>query len=248
MLFARKKNGTLRLCIDYRALNKLTLKDKYPLQRIDELLDNMVGANWFSKIDLQQGYHQIRVKKEHVPRTAFQTRYGSFQFRVLPFGLCNAPATFQRTMNNLLTPCREFAEVYIDDIIIHSRTLKEHAEHVRAVLSLLRKENLYAKMKKCAFGLREVEFCGFVVTADGIKSHPDKLKSIREWPEPQNVQETRAFFGLAGFYLRFVKHFAIIAHPISGLFKKTAKLSWKNEQQKAFANIKGALMESTALA
>ena len=247
VLFARKKDGSFRLCIDYRALNKITQKDKYPLPRIDELLDNMSGAQWFSKIDLQQGYHQIRVKKEHVPRTAFQTRYGSFQFKVLPFGLCNAPATFQRTMNNLLAPCREFAEVYIDDIIIHSRTLEEHVQHVREVLTLLRHEKLYAKMKKCAFGLREVEFCGFLVTAEGIRSHPDKLKSIREWPMPQNVADARAFFGLAGFYQRFVKNFANIAHPISSLFKKTAKWSWQDEQKRAFANLKDALMESTTL-
>ena len=156
VLFARKKDGTMRMCIDYRALNNITQKDKYPLPRIDEMLDNMAGAEFFTKLDLQQGYHQIRVKAEHIPRTAFQTRYGSFQFRVMPFGLCNAPATFQRTMNNLLADCRGFAAVYIDDIVIFSRTFEEHCQHIRAVLQRLRAEKLYAKRKKCSFAQREI--------------------------------------------------------------------------------------------
>ena len=145
-------------------MNAITLKDKYPLPRIDELLDNMRGASVFSKMDLQQGYHQIRVLAEHVPRTAFQTKYGSYQFLVLPFGLCNAPATFQRTMNDLLAIYRSFAEVYIDDIVIHSDTIAEHAEHLEKVLTLLRKEKLYAKRSKCSFARDFIEFCGFNVS------------------------------------------------------------------------------------
>ena len=247
VLFAQKKDGTKRLCIDYRALNKLTLKDKYPIPRIDELLDNMAGAQYFTKIDLQQGYHQIRVKPEHVPRTAFQTKFGSFQFRVMPFGLTNAPATFQRTMNNLLSEYREFANVYIDDIVIFSRTLEEHLQHVRKVLQKLRGEKLYAKKKKCTFGASEIEFCGFLVNRTGIGSHPDKLRAVDEWPTPKSAKDVRSFLGLAGFYQRFVKNFANIAAPLTALLKKTAKWSWTDTQQKAFEDLKKELHSSTEL-
>ena len=181
VLFARKNDGTLRLCIYYRALNNITHKDTYPLPRIDELLDNMAGAEYFTKMDLQQGYHKIRVKPEHVQQTAFQTKFGSFQFRVMPFGLCNAPSTFQRTMNNVLADCRGFADLYIDDIVIYSRTLDEHLTHLRAVLLHLQAEKLFAKHKKCSFGQREIEFCGYLVNREGIKSHTDKATATRTW-------------------------------------------------------------------
>ena len=148
----------MRMCIEYHELNNITQKDTYPLPRTDKLLDNMAGAEYFTKLELQQGYHQIRVKPEHVPRTAFQTKFESFQFRVMPFGLCNAPATFQRTINSLLEGCREYAEVYIDDIAVHSRTLVEHLEHLREILSRLRQAKFFAKKKKCFFGQREIEF------------------------------------------------------------------------------------------
>ena len=138
----------------------------------------MAGAEYFTKMELQQGYHQIRVKPEHVPRTAFQTKFGSFQFCVMPFGLCNAPSTFQRTINNLLADCRGFADLYIDDIVIYSRTLDEHLTHLRAVLLHLRAEKLFAKHKKCSFGQHEIEFCGYLVNCEGIKSHPDKVTVI----------------------------------------------------------------------
>ena len=156
VLFARKKDNTLRLCIDYRALNKITVKDRYPVPRIDEMLDEMVHATWFSKLDLQQGYHQILVIPEHVERTAFNTKYGSFQFKVMPFWLCNAPATFQRTMNNVLSEHRTFAAVYIDDIIVHSNSYEDHLEHLRKIFETLRAQKLYAKASKCSFAQREV--------------------------------------------------------------------------------------------
>ena len=209
----------MRMCIDYLALNNITQKDKYPLPQIDELLDNMAGAEFFTKMDLQQGYHQIRVKPEHVPRTAFQTKFESFQFRVMPFGLCNAPATFQRTMNSLLEGCREYAEVYIDDIVVHSRTLVEHLEHLREVLSRLRQAKLFAKKKKCSFGQREIEFCGYLVNREWIKSHQDKVVAIKEWATPRNAKNVRSFLGLAGFYQTFVKNFAETAASLTSLLK-----------------------------
>ena len=166
----------------------------------------------------------------------------------MPFGLCNAPAKFQRAINDLLSPCRVFAEVYIYDIIIHSRTLEEHVDHLREVLTLLRTSKVFAKKKKCAFALHEVKFCGFLVTPKGFHSHQDKLKTIKEWPTPKNVAEARAFFGLAGFYQRFVPRFAHIAHPISKLFKKKSQWTWSADQIHAFEALKQGLLESTSLA
>ena len=204
VLFARKKDGSLRLCIDYRALNAITVKDKYPLPRIDEILDNMQGCTVFSKLDLHQGYHQIRVHYEHVSRTAFQTKYGSFQFRVMPFGLTNAPATFQRTMNLIMQKHRIYADVYLDDIIIHSASLEEHAEHLTAILADLRSEKLFAKSKKCEFAKSQIEFCGFVVSEKGISTQPSKIQAINDWPTPKSVADLKSFLDLCGFYQRFI--------------------------------------------
>ena len=199
VLFARKKDNTLRLCIDYRALNKTTVKDRYTLPRIDEMLDEMVESTWFSKLDLQQGYHQIRVIPEHVERTAFNTKYGSFQFKVMPFGMCNAPATFQRTMNNVLREHRTFAAVYIDDIIVHSNSYEDHLEHLRQIFETLRAQKLYTKASKCSFAQREVEFCGYVINANGISTQASKIQAIKEWPPLSIQKEVRSFMGLCGF-------------------------------------------------
>ena len=150
------------------------------LPRIDEILDNMAGCRYFSKMDLHQGYHQIRIKPQDIPKTAFQTKYGSFQFRVMPFGLTNAPATFQRMMNQIMQKHREFADVYLDDIIIHSRSLEEHAAHIAAVLETLREEKLFAKLRKCEFARNSIEFCGHIVSEKGISTMPQKLKSTED--------------------------------------------------------------------
>ncbi|MGV1089522.1 MAG: reverse transcriptase domain-containing protein, partial [Mycobacterium sp.] len=248
VLFAPKPDGSKRMCIDYRNLNKITVKDKYPIPRIDEILDEFKGAAYFTKIDLQQGYHQIRVKPDHVGRTAFQTPFGSFQFRVMPFGLCNAPSTFQRTMNNLLQDCRSFARVYIDDIVIYSRTLEEHVEHVRKVLEKLRQEKFYARRKKCSFAQQEIEFCGFLVNREGIFTHPEKIKHVKEWPMPKNVKDVRSFIGLAGFYQRFVPNFANLAGPLTALFKKNVSFKWTHVEQTALDKLKAGLIAHTQLA
>ena len=208
VLFARKKDGALRLCVDYRALNKLTIPDKYPMPRIDELLDGMQGSRFFSKMDLQQGFHQIRVHPEHIERTAFQTKFGSFQFRVMPFGLCNAPATFQRTMNMLFEQCRAFTSVYLDDLIIHSRSMAEHLVHLRKVLEVLRQEKLFAKSSKCAFAQREIEFCGFVVNAEGICTQKEKS---RLWKSGQPPKMLRTF----GPSWAFVASISALCHGIA---------------------------------
>jgi len=191
VLFVRKKDGSMRMCVDYRALNKATVKNRYPLPHIETLLEQLSGAKVFSKLDLASGYHQVRMADDSIPKTAFRTRYGHFEFRVLPFGLTNAPATFQHMMNSVLAPhLDKFALVYLDDILIYSKSVEEHKVHLAAVLSLLEKHNLFAKRSKCAFGLSSVEFLGHVVSGDGIKVDPNKVRAVEDWPRPTNVHES----------------------------------------------------------
>ena len=193
------------MCIDYRELNKLTVKNRYPLPRIDDLFDQLQGANYFSKIDLRSGYHQLRVLEEDVPKTAFRTRYGHYEFVVMPFGLTNAPAVFMDLMNRVCRPyLDQFVIVFIDDILIYSRSKKEHGDHLRQVLGTLRKEKLYAKFSKCEFWIRRVEFLGHVVSEEGIHVDPSKIKAIENWSAPKMPTEIRQFLGLAGYYRRFI--------------------------------------------
>lgn len=243
VLFAKKKDGSLRLCIDYRALNKLTIKNKYPLPRIDDLLDQLHGATVFSKIDLQSGYHQVRIATEDIPKTAFRTRYGHFEWTVMPFGLTNAPATFQALMNSVLRPyLYRFVLVYLDDILIYSRTPEEHAEHLRLVLTALRAHKLYAKLSKCAFGKRQLGFVGHIISRAGIAMEPGKVEAIQKWPKPTNLTELQRFLGLANYYRRFVKGYSRVAAPLTNL--ATPKIEgwpWGEQQDEAFAALKHAL-------
>ena len=202
VLFVRKKDGSLRMCVDYRALNKITVKNKYPLPRIDDLLDQLHGASVFSSLDLQSGYHQIRIKDEDVPKTAFRTPLGHYQFRVLSFGLTNAPATFQAVMNSIFRKhIGKFVLVYLDDILIFSKSPQEHAQHLRMVLDILGQHKLYAKMPKCEFNKPELQFLGHIVGRQGIRMDPSKTAVIAEWPLPKDAHELRSFLGLAT-YLR----------------------------------------------
>jgi len=178
ILFVKKKSGELRMCVDYRMLNKITIKNKYPLPRIDEMLDRLNGAKYFTKIDLASGYHQIRIKEEDISKTAFRTRYGHYEYTVMPFGLCNAPATFQRLMNDIFRPyLDDFVVIYLDDILIFSKNLKEHKQHVQKVMEILREHKLYAKRSKCAFAQTEVEFLGHIMSQEGIATDPRKSGS-----------------------------------------------------------------------
>ena len=221
VLFVRKKVGLLRLCVDYRALNKLTIKNAYTLPRIDDLLDQLHGARYFSKIDLRSGYHQIRVAEQDIPKTAFRTRYGHFEFTVLPFGLCNAPATFQRLMNDVFRPYLDkFVIVYLDDILVFSKTAEEHQRHLRMVLELLRKHKLFAKPSKCELGKSEIEFLGHIVGSNGIRTDPSKVAAILDWPLPANRTDLRAFLGVANFCRRFVMNFSAIASPLNDLLQR----------------------------
>jgi hypothetical protein len=185
VLFVKKKDGSRRLCVDYRALNKITIKNKYPLPRVDELLDRLTGAKFFSKIDLRSGYHQVRIAEGDASKTAFRTRYGHFEFLVLPFGLTNAPATFMQLMQDVFREyLDDFVIVFLDDILIYSRSEKEHVVHVRKVLQKLREHKLFAGSPKCEFFKTSVDFLGYVVTADGITMDNGKVKAIVDWPKP----------------------------------------------------------------
>ncbi|GKE80223.1 putative reverse transcriptase domain-containing protein, partial [Tanacetum coccineum] len=201
VLFVKKKDGALRMCIDYRELNKLTIKNRYPLPRIDDLFDQLQGACCFSKIDLRSGYHQLRVREEDIPKTAFRTRYGHFEFTVMPFGLTNAPAVFMDLMNRVCKPYLDkFVIVFIDDILIYSKSEKEHEAHLKTILDLLKEEKLYAKFLKCEFWLKEIQFLGHVVNRNGIHVDPIKVESVKNWKTPESPTEIRSFLGLVGYY------------------------------------------------
>ncbi|XP_035830815.1 uncharacterized protein LOC118480199, partial [Helianthus annuus] len=248
VLFVKKKDGTFRMCIGYRELNKVTVKNRYPLPRIDDLFDQLQGSCYYSKIDLRSGYHQLRVRDEDVSKTAFRTRYGHYEFLVMPFGLTNAPAVFMDLMNRVCKPYLDkFVIVFIDDILIYSKSQEEHEQHLRIILELLRKEQLYAKFSKCDFWLREVHFLGHVVNKDGIHVDPSKVDSIRNWPAPRTPTEIRQFLGLAGYYRRFIKDFSKIAQPLTMLTQKGVVYRWGNTQEIAFQYLKDRLCSAPIL-
>jgi len=188
VLLVKKKDRTLRLCIDYRELNKITTKNKYPLPRIDDLFNQLQGAGVFSKINLRSGYHQLRIRVEDIPKIAFKTRYGHYEFTVMPFGFTNALAAFMDLMNRIFRPCLDkFAVVFIDNILIYSKDKEEHTDHLRTVLQTLKEPRLYAKLKRCEFWLIKATFLGHIVTKEGIKVDPQKIKAVMEWPRPTKM-------------------------------------------------------------
>ncbi|KAL0539895.1 hypothetical protein IC582_024116 [Cucumis melo] len=248
VLFVKKKDGSMRLCIDYRELNKVTVKNRYPLPRIDDLFDQLQGATVFSKIDLRSGYHQLRIKDEDIPKTAFRSRYGHYEFIVMSFGLTNAPAVFMDLMNRVF---REFLDtfviVFIDDILIYSKTEAEHEEHLRMVLQTLRDNKLYAKFSKCEFWLKQVSFLGHVVSKAGVSVDPAKIEAVTGWTRPSTVSEVRSFLGLAGYYRRFVENFSRIATPLTQLTRKGAPFVWSKACEDSFQTLKQKLVTAPVL-
>ncbi|KAL0378531.1 UNVERIFIED_CONTAM: Retrovirus-related Pol polyprotein from transposon.6 [Sesamum radiatum] len=248
VLFVKKKDGSMRLCIDYRQLNRVTVKNKYPLPRIDDLLDQLKGATTFSKIDLRSGYWQLRIAEKDIPKTAFRTRYGHYEFLVMPFGLTNAPAAFMALMNRTFHKyLDQFVIVFIDDILVYSRSMEEHEQHLRIVLQILKEKELYAKLSKCEFWINQVVFLGHVISGDGVMPDPAKVKAIMEWRVPKNATEVRSFLGLAGYYRRFVEGFSIIAGPLTKLLRKGVVFQWTEQCQRSFDELKKRLTSTPIL-
>ena len=212
VLFAKKKDKTLRLCIDYKQLNRVTIKNRYPLPRIDDLFDQLREARVYSKIDLRTGYHQLRVRDTDIPKTAFRTRYGHFEFTVMPFRLTNALAAVMDLMHRIFQPyLDQFVVVFVDDILIYSQSEWEHEYHLRIILQLLRDHQLYAKFIKCEFWLTGVRFLGHVVSASGVSVDLEKVEAVMSWERPKSVFKIHSFLGLAGYYRRFIEDFSKIA-------------------------------------
>nr|GEZ80535.1 putative reverse transcriptase domain-containing protein [Tanacetum cinerariifolium] len=201
VLFVKKKDGSFRICIDYQELNKLTVKNRYLIPRIDDLFDQLQRSSIYSKIDLRSGYHQLRVREQDIPKTAFRTRYGHYEFQVMPFGLTNAPVVFMDLMNRVFKPYLDkFVIVFIDDILIYSKDEKEHEEHLKAILELLKEEKLYAKFLKYEFWIPKVQFLGHVIDSKGIHVDLAKIESIKDWASPKTPTEIRQFLGLVSYY------------------------------------------------
>lgn len=248
MLFVKKKEGSLRPCLDYRGLNKITIKDRYPLPLISETLTNISRAKIVTKIDIRDAYNLLRIKEGDEWKTAFRTRFGLYEFLVMPFGLTNAPATFQRYINSVLRPYLDvFCTAYLDDVMVYSEDPAKHEGHVRTVLEALAKAGLQAKPQKCEFGVSTVEYLGVLVTPDGIQMDPAKVSAVRDWPVPTRLKEVRGFIGFSNYYRRFIKDFSRIIRPLTQLTRKDHRFQWGPEQQRAFDTLKTAFLSAPIL-
>jgi len=249
VLLVPKKDGKWQMCCDCRAINNITIKYKHPIPRINDMLDELHGSTIFSKIDLKSGYHQIRIKEDDEWKTAFKTKFGLYEWLVIPFGLTNAPNIFMRLMNHVLRDCTcKYVVVYFDDILVYSQILESHLSHLREVLLVLRNNSLFANRDKCTFCVDNVVSLGFIVNKNGVHVDPEKIKAIQEWPIPQNVGEVRSFHGLASFYRRFVPNFSSLASPLNESVKKDAPFCWTEKQDQAFKRLKAQLTNAPILA
>jgi hypothetical protein len=248
-LFIEKKNKELCLCVDYRPLNAVTIKNKYPLSCINILFHQLVRAQVFSKIDLHSGYHQIKISAKDIPKMAFTMRYGLYEYLVMSFGLTNASAHFMYLMNSVFMPeLDQFVMVFIDNILVYSKSMEEYEEHLWIVLQWLREHQLYAKFSKCEFWIKEVPFLGHVVSPEGITVDPGKVNEVLKWKLPTSVSEVQSFFGLAGYYRRFISNLSKIVKPVIELLKKGNKYIWSEACDKAFKHLKKLLTTSPILA
>lgn len=248
LVLVRKKDGSLRCCVDYRALNDATVKDSYPLPRIDDTLDALVGANWFSTLDLKSGYHQIGMTEKDKEKTAFSCGGGLWQWRVMPFGLCNAPATFERLMERVLSGLHwKSLLVYLDDIIVFGNTFHDELQRLREVFQRMRTANLKLNPKKCRLFREEVEYLGHIVSRDGVRTDPQKTSAVTNWPTPRTRKELRSFLGLCSYYRKFVRDFATIAAPLHTLTKEKQPFVWDEACDRAFQNLKEALTSTSVL-
>ena len=248
VLFVRKHDGTLRLCVDYRKLNSITIRNSYPIPRINDLIESFQGAVIFTRLDLRSAYNLIRIREGHEYLTAFRTPIGHYEYLVMPFGLRNAPSVFQHFVQDIFSDViGRFVQIYLDDIIIYSKSSKEHTSHVSLILSRLIENGLYAKLEKCDFHVQETNFLGFRISSKGLIMNEDKLKSILEWPVPKNLKELQSFLGLCNFYRRFIKDFAQIMEPLRKLLKKDNQYIWNEKADEAFTRLKESFKSNKLL-
>ncbi|CAA0834237.1 Uncharacterized mitochondrial protein AtMg00860, partial [Striga hermonthica] len=272
VLLAKKKDGTWRFCTDYRALNAATIKDRFSILSVDDMLDELAGSRYFSKLDLRAGYHQIRLHKADIPKTAFCTHQGHYEYLVMPFGLCNAPSTFQFAMNSIFNEyLRKFVLVFFDDILVYSKSWVEHLEHLRLVLEVLEANSFHIKPSKCSFGQEMVEYLGHFITYEGVKVDPRKIEAMVDWPKPTSLTQLQGFLGLMGYYRKFVKDYGrcltqlqgflgltsyyrkfvkdyeTIAKPLTEMTKKGG-FTWNKASEEAFEKLKGAMTTRPVLA
>ena len=248
ILFVKKADGSLRLCVDYRGINKITIKNRYPLPLIPELLDKVGKAKCFTGLDMRDGYHLLRMANGEEWKTAFRSRYGLFEYNVVPFGLCNAPAAFQHLMNEVLREYLDvFLVIYLDDVLIYSNSKAEHKRHVRLVLQRLQEAGLYVKPEKCQFSVSEVSFLGYLISPHGIRMDPKKVEAVTSWPAPQSQHDIQIFLGFANFYRKFIDNYSRIVTPITALLKKNVRFHWAREADKAFRTLKTAFTTAPVL-
>ena len=248
VLFAKKKDNTLRLCIDYRQLNRVTIKNRYPLSRINDLFDQLRGARVYSKIDLRTGYHQLRVREVDIPKTVFRTRYGHFKFMVMPFGLTNAPVVFMDLMHRVFQPyLDQFVVVFVDNVLIFTQSKDKHEDQLRIAVQLLRDHQLYAKFSNCEFWVTKVRFLRHKVSASGVSVDPEKVEALMSWERPKSVFEIRSFLGLVRYYRTFIEDFSRLASPMTRLILKEVKVEWNDLCKKTFQELKRRLTSTSIL-
>jgi hypothetical protein len=248
VIFVPKKDGMQRMCVDYCSLNEVTIKNKYPLPRIDEIFDQLKGGCVFSKIDFWSGYHQLKIRATDIPKTAFITRYGLYEYTVMSFGLTNAPVYFMYLMNKVFMEYLDkFVVVFIDDILIFSKNEEEHDKHLCLVLQKLRENQLYDKLNKCKFWLKEVSFLGHIISEGGISVDTSKVKDTLSWKTPQNISDIRSFLGLTGYYRRFIEGFSKISKPMMELLAKGKTFEWTPRREASFQELKKRLTTTSVL-
>ncbi|KAH6570846.1 hypothetical protein BASA83_002898 [Batrachochytrium salamandrivorans] len=247
--FVKKKSGDLRLCMDYRALNQITIKDRYPLPLISDLLGTLGGNQYFTTLDLRGAYELFRIKAGDEHKTAFLTKFGQFEFRVMPYGLSNAPPQFQAFMNDLFREQRgKCVLVYLDDIVVYGNELAQHKKDVNFVLQILCNNKLYCKPEKCHFYKQSISYLGYIISSSGLEMDPSKISSITEWPTPKSVKDIQTLLGFTNFYRGFIPHYSKLTLPLTALLKKDNKFQWTAITEQALTDLKGEFLKQTILA